>query len=42
MAYSDIFLVQYSARLRLVVFSEPSQELTAAELVPAYWDQLWQ
>ena len=39
-AYSDILLVQYPDCLRLVVFPEPSQELTAADQVPAYGDQL--
>lgn len=39
-AYSDILLVQYPDRLHLVVFPEPSQELTAADQVPAYGDQL--
>lgn len=38
-AYSDIFLVQYPDCLRLVILLEPSQELTAADQVPAYGDQ---
>lgn len=38
-AYSDIFLVQYPDCLCLVIFLKPSQELTAADQVPAYGDQ---
>ncbi len=38
--YSDILLVKYSDCLRLVIFPEPSQKLTAADQVPAYGDQL--
>lgn len=39
-AYRDIFLVQYPDCLRLVVFPEPSQELAAANQVPAYGNRL--
>ena len=38
--YSDILLVQYSDCLHLVILPEPSQELTAANQVPTYGDQL--
>ena len=36
---SDIFLIQYPDRLRLIIFSEPPQELAASNEIPAYRNQ---
>ena len=39
-AYRDIFFIKYLHRVHLVIFFKPSQKFTAANQVPADWNQV--